>query len=864
MAIWTHPLFLLIVGSLALGMAMFVRAVRRAGRRAFVAWHPIYRDFLREQGLTGPDAFLALPTIILSGHPDRQVGRVTMGSRAKPLSAFLKREFRVHWTVRLANFLSGFGLASRSLREAHTLQALRREGLPGPEWLAAGEDGRGQAFLLVREAEGARGLPALLQSANDPTERRRLAWRLGATLARLHDAGFEHRDLYAKHVVIEPENGDVMLVDWQRARRQGFLGLRARVRDLAALHATVGEGQARPRERLACLMGYWRTGCDWRGDRRTFLRAVEAWAQRRLARRHVREKRQPPPAELQAWVCLDGEALCVTPALHELCPEAAGWLALDNQPAPAAGRVRRQWVALAENHRALLVRRQETPTLAERMNQWLGRGLASPEHRQAGLLFRLHRHGIEAPRLLAMGQRGSKSGSIDSFLLTEPAAEATQLRTWLARHRQGADRQAVLKQLGALVQRLHQATCYLQGPDLPVVVRQDGDQEPTAILEGVESLQARRRLSASHARRDVKQVKTLLTAAGCSASELQMFLESYEPSRRPSAAESFPPRPIVAAAATRQEDCSVKSTLWQRLWHGVRRVRHQPDWPRLAGAQWDDAIMHTAVTDRFHAKQGRSVGRWRLTDPIQPTHGLTVYLKRHYQLPWWQGLLATIWPGGDWSPAMQEWRHLEWARRQGLPVPAATAAGEWIGPRFKLQSFLAVEELTDMLALHEAIPEASKRQDDLSFRRWKRGLVAEMARLSRMLHDRRCFHKDLYLCHFYIHRDFLDRPPPGPEGWRGRVFMIDLHRLGHHPWTWRIWQLKDLAQLLYSSEVVGIDARDQVCFWRHYRGLGPRRESDRWLRRWVVMKWKRYRQHNLRRKARLRQEVGEVVSIGGK
>jgi heptose I phosphotransferase len=91
--------------------------------------------------------------------------------------------------------------------------------------------------------------------------------------------------------------------------------------------------------------------------------------------------------------------------------------------------------------------------------------------------------------------------------------------------------------------------------------------------------------------------------------------------------------------------------------------------------------------------------------------------------------------------------------------------------------------------------------------------------------------------------------------------MIDLHRLGHHPWTWRIWQLKDLAQLLYSSEVAGVDARDQVCFWRHYRGLGPRRGSDRWLRRWVVMKWKRYRQHNLRRKARLRQEAGETASL---
>jgi heptose I phosphotransferase len=134
-----------------------------------------------------------------------------------------------------------------------------------------------------------------------------------------------------------------------------------------------------------------------------------------------------------------------------------------------------------------------------------------------------------------------------------------------------------------------------------------------------------------------------------------------------------------------------------------------------------------------------------------------------------------------------------------------------------------------------------------AFRRWKRGLVAEMARLARLLHDRRCFHKDLYLCHFYVARTDIETPP---ASWRGRVHLIDLHRLGHHPWTWRLWQLKDLAQLLYSSEIAGVDTRDQLAFWAEYRGTGPRRGADRWVRRWVVFKWQRYRRHNTRRKAR--------------
>ena len=62
--------------------------------------------------------------------------------------------------------------------------------------------------------------------------------------------------------------------------------------------------------------------------------------------------------------------------------------------------------------------------------------------------------------------------------------------------------------------------------------------------------------------------------------------------------------------------------------------------------------------------------------------------------------------------------------------------------------------------------------------------------------------------------------------------------------------MKDLAQLLYSTEIPGVDARDRLSFWRSYRGPGPRRLADRWLVRLVLFKWRRYRRHNTRQKAR--------------
>jgi hypothetical protein len=283
-----------------------------------------------------------------------------------------------------------------------------------------------------------------------------------------------------------------------------------------------------------------------------------------------------------------------------------------------------------------------------------------------------------------------------------------------------------------------------------------------------------------------------------------------------------------------------QASLWKRLTHGTRREQARDDWAGFAGPDWLDHIMGQSVTDRFHAKQGRSTGRWILQADGQR---LAVYLKRHYRLHWWRGLLATLWPTRAWSPAWQEWDHLSWARAQGIPVPQAVAVGEYVGPWGRLQSCLAVEELQGMLPLHEAIPEASRRLSAEEFVRWKRSLIAEMVRLTRELHERRWFHKDLYLCHFYIPSADTATIPD----WRGRIHLIDLHRLGHHPWTWRHWQVKDLAQLLYSSAIDGVTARDRLRFWRSYLGTARRTRGDRWLRGCVFAKWQRYRRHNRRR-----------------
>jgi hypothetical protein len=279
--------------------------------------------------------------------------------------------------------------------------------------------------------------------------------------------------------------------------------------------------------------------------------------------------------------------------------------------------------------------------------------------------------------------------------------------------------------------------------------------------------------------------------------------------------------------------------VFHRLRHGDRRVFALPEWATFAGADWAETILDALVTDRFFAKQGRSIARWTLT---REGRSLVVYLKRHYHLPRRHGLLAALFPAGRWSPGWGEHHNLKIATSLGIPVPRVVAAAEYLRPGGHLQSVIAVEELAGMLPLHEAIPLASRRLNAADFARWKRGLIAELVRLTRLLHNDHWFHKDLYLCHFYVPEADTFRPP---ATWTGRVHMIDFHRLNRHLATSPWWQAKDLGQLLYSSDVDGVTPRDRLRFWMLYT-----KDRSGWLwfvRRIALLRARNHRGHNDRK-----------------
>jgi tRNA A-37 threonylcarbamoyl transferase component Bud32 len=375
--------------------------------------NPAYEGLLRRHGLASAEDLLALPGLIVSGHPDRHVARVTLGG----LSGYLKREHLVRRRDRLGSAWAGFGPVSRSVREARTLAALRGAGVACPDWVAAGEDDRGRAFLLVADVPGGVDLRQFLRERRG-TSRHEFAAALGREVARVHEAGFDHPDLYAKHVLVDPRTEAICFLDWQRSRPWRRVAWPRRVRDLAALDATLADDLADAAERLACLRAYVR-GCGLAPlDARPLADEVRRQAERLLRRRHVRKEREsPPPVAAEGVYWLDGEALCVTQGFwSELGGAVPEWLPLPAAPEP---RKTEAVVRLPGGGRGTLVRRCDVRPLSWLWSALRGRPLLSPELREAGACFRRAKHGQEGPRVLAFGQRRPRPWRTESFLLTE-------------------------------------------------------------------------------------------------------------------------------------------------------------------------------------------------------------------------------------------------------------------------------------------------------------------------------------------------------------------------------------------------------------------------------------------------------------
>ncbi|MCE9566755.1 MAG: lipopolysaccharide kinase InaA family protein [Planctomycetes bacterium] len=530
----------------------------------WVRVNPLFAAGFVALGIDSAAGFLELPGEVVCGHPDRHVMRVVLPGQ--PTAFYLKRQHSVTWRERLRNRLLGFGWSSRCVREAAILKELMANSLPAPRWVAVGEDARGRSFLLVEEVAKSCDLREVLSNnALSLVARRDLANRLGHLIARLHNAGLTTPDLTAKHLLVSRQRGEITPIDWQSARRMQPVPLAERIHALAALHASVAEELASPRERLRVLRaalqnfstpsrslsltsplvgevapslrgagGRYASGdpvatpptgsqslatSPIRGEGKITLthlaKQIEHAARKIRGRRSIRDQRQPVvTASAQRLVWLAEEAVCAVPAVAAIWPK----------PAVAApfygcepGTLR---VKLAGGRDAVLIRGRSFSPLSRLKAKLQGRSWRSPGVTLGRLLFHLERYGVPAPRLFAFGQRLTNFASAEWFALHETAGEPIG----------GEIETATAEQLGRTLRQLHDAGCRPIGPVLAAF----GATQGAVSVRDVTKVRLARKVSSADRQRDLARLLAALSVEGHSAVEAgyQLTQSSSERSRR--------------------------------------------------------------------------------------------------------------------------------------------------------------------------------------------------------------------------------------------------------------------------------------------------------------------------------------------
>lgn len=192
-----------------------------------------------------------------------------------------------------------------------------------------------------------------------------------------------------------------------------------------------------------------------------------------------------------------------------------------------------------------------------------------------------------------------------------------------------------------------------------------------------------------------------------------------------------------------------------------------------------------------------------------------VFVKRHLGCGWREVLKEWYRLRKPVVSARTEWEAAETLAAAGLRVPRVVGKGERGPYPHKIESFVALEALENC----ETLEHFKEGWLGVSGRLWiemKRGLLREVAETCRKMHAAGVNHRDLYINHFLINRDVIDKWQPGNPL---PLYLIDLHRVQRRAEVPDRWLIKDLSALLFSAMDTGLQSTDYARFLSLY--LGP-------------------------------------------
>lgn len=229
----------------------------------------------------------------------------------------------------------------------------------------------------------------------------------------------------------------------------------------------------------------------------------------------------------------------------------------------------------------------------------------------------------------------------------------------------------------------------------------------------------------------------------------------------------------------------------------------EPDFrTRLAGRDgFDELLMLEGEVIRHVAT--RRTSRIRRGDR-------SYFIKAHFGVGWreiFKNLLTLRLPV---LGALNEVRAIRRVGELGIAAPRVVAYGSRGANPARRQSFVITEDLGDTTTL-EKLSENWLTMPPAPRLKW--AMIAEVARIARLLHEHGINHRDFYICHF---RKMNRMNETG-------LYLMDLHRAQIRAKVPRRWLVRDLGALHFSSMDIGLTARDRLRFLRAYRGQ-PLRE----------------------------------------
>jgi len=250
----------------------------------------------------------------------------------------------------------------------------------------------------------------------------------------------------------------------------------------------------------------------------------------------------------------------------------------------------------------------------------------------------------------------------------------------------------------------------------------------------------------------------------------------------------------------------------------------------------------TSLDAVFAFESGRdlvklNIGRFRRrvqfeATPVGSGEPVKIFLKRYDRPPLLKQIRNWLCHGGRKSFACAEREAIEELAAAGVGVPCVAACGQQWGFLFERRSFLMTEEIRHSQSLERRLPACFTDRTAPSVLKARRDFIRRLAAFIRRFHATGRRHRDLYLSHIFCSD-------------AGELRLIDLARASR-PLLRRRFQVKDLAQLHYSSPAGQFSRTDRMRFYRAYAGAQKLLSKDKSLIRAILRKTARMSRHNVK------------------